>query len=89
MEEETTGGQNRLFVILAISLIGLLVFGLVGIGGVFIIRTASSSNNSKALGTFCFKHDHWVSEVSLGIDPKYRLCSLLTILQFASDQTVG
>jgi len=38
MEEETTGGQNRLFVILAISLIGLLVLGLVGIGGVFIIR---------------------------------------------------
>ena len=37
MEEETTG-QNRLFVILAISLIGLLVLGLVGIGGVFIIR---------------------------------------------------
>lgn len=38
MEEETTGGQSRLFVILAISLIGLLVLGLVGIGGVFIIR---------------------------------------------------
>jgi hypothetical protein len=38
MEEEYTGGQNRLFVILAISLIGLLVLGLVGIGGVFIIR---------------------------------------------------
>lgn len=38
MEEETTGGQNRLFVILAVSLIGLLVLGLVGIGGVFIIR---------------------------------------------------
>jgi hypothetical protein len=37
MEEETTG-QNRLFVILAISLVGLLVLGLVGIGGVFIIR---------------------------------------------------
>lgn len=37
MEEETTG-QNRLFVILAISLIGLLILGLVGIGGVFIIR---------------------------------------------------
>jgi hypothetical protein len=37
MEEETTG-QNRLFVILAVSLIGLLVLGLVGIGGVFIIR---------------------------------------------------
>jgi hypothetical protein len=38
MEEETAGGQNRLFVILAVSLIGLLVLGLVGIGGVFIIR---------------------------------------------------
>ena len=38
MEEETTGGQNRLFVILSVSLIGLLVLGLVGIGGVFIIR---------------------------------------------------
>ncbi len=38
MEEETTGGQNRLFVILAVSLIGLLVLGLVGIGGVFVIR---------------------------------------------------
>jgi cytoskeletal protein RodZ len=38
MEEETTGGQNRLFMILAVSLIGLLVLGLVGIGGVFIIR---------------------------------------------------
>jgi hypothetical protein len=37
MEEETTG-QSRLFVILAVSLIGLLVLGLVGIGGVFIIR---------------------------------------------------
>ncbi len=38
MEEESSGGENRLFVILAISLIGLLVLGLVGIGGVFIIR---------------------------------------------------
>ena len=41
MEEEMVeevDGQNRLFVILAISLIGLLVLGLVGIGGVFIIR---------------------------------------------------
>lgn len=37
MEEEGTG-QSRLFVILAVSLIGLLVLGLVGIGGVFIIR---------------------------------------------------
>lgn len=35
-EEETT--HSRLFVILAISLIGLLVLGLLGIGGVFIIR---------------------------------------------------
>lgn len=37
MEEETTG-QSRLFVILAIALIGLLVLGLLGIGGVFVIR---------------------------------------------------
>ncbi len=36
MEEES--GQNRLFVILAVSLIGLLVLGLLGVGGVFIIR---------------------------------------------------
>ena len=37
MEEESTG-QSRLFVILAIALIGLLVLGLLGIGGVFVIR---------------------------------------------------
>jgi hypothetical protein len=37
MDEETTG-QSRLFVILAIALIGLLVLGLLGIGGVFVIR---------------------------------------------------
>jgi hypothetical protein len=37
MEEETTG-QSKLFIILAVALIGLLVLGLVGIGGVFIIR---------------------------------------------------
>ncbi len=37
-EEEKSTGQNRLFVILAISLIGLLVLGLLGVGGVFIIR---------------------------------------------------
>ena len=37
MEEETTG-QSRLFVILSIALIGLLVLGLLGIGGVFVIR---------------------------------------------------
>ncbi len=37
MEEEHTG-QSRLFVILAIALIGLLVVGLLGIGGVFVIR---------------------------------------------------
>lgn len=35
-EEEESGG--RLFVILAIGLIGLLVLGLLGIGGVFVIR---------------------------------------------------
>ena len=37
MEEETRG-PNRLFVILAVSLIGLLVLGLLGVGGVFVIR---------------------------------------------------
>ncbi|MCB0193747.1 MAG: hypothetical protein KDJ65_17495 [Anaerolineae bacterium] len=37
MEEETTG-QSKLFVILAVALIGLLVLGLLGIGGVFVIR---------------------------------------------------
>ena len=37
MEEEGTR-QSRLFVILAIALIGLLVLGLLGIGGVFVIR---------------------------------------------------
>ncbi|MBN1217867.1 MAG: hypothetical protein JXM69_02975 [Anaerolineae bacterium] len=36
--EEETHGANRLFVILAISLIGLLVLGLLGVGGVFVIR---------------------------------------------------
>ncbi len=35
-EEEV--GQNRLFVTLAIALIGLLVLGLLGVGAVFIIR---------------------------------------------------
>ncbi len=37
-EEEEEGGQSRLFTILAIALVGLLVLGLLGIGGVFIIR---------------------------------------------------
>ena len=37
MEEEGIQ-QSRLFVILAIALIGLLVLGLLGIGGVFVIR---------------------------------------------------
>lgn len=37
MEDERTG-QSRLFVILAIALVGLLVLGLLGIGGVFVIR---------------------------------------------------
>ena len=37
MEEEHTG-HSRLFVILALALIGLLVLGLLGIGGVFVIR---------------------------------------------------
>lgn len=35
--EEEEGG-SRLFVILSIALIGLLVLGLLGIGGVFVIR---------------------------------------------------
>jgi hypothetical protein len=38
MAEEESTGQNKLFVILAIALIGLLVLGLMGIGGVFVIR---------------------------------------------------
>ncbi len=37
MEEEGRG-PNRLFVILAVSLIGLLVLGLLGVGGVFLVR---------------------------------------------------
>ena len=37
MDDEQVG-QSRLFVILAIALIGLLVLGLLGIGGVFVIR---------------------------------------------------
>ncbi len=37
MEEESTG-QSKLFVILAVSLIGLLVLGLLGIGGVIVIK---------------------------------------------------
>jgi hypothetical protein len=37
MEEEGRG-PSRLFVILAVSLIGLLVLGLLGVGGVFVIR---------------------------------------------------
>lgn len=37
-EEEEGIGQSKLFVILAIALIGLLVLGLMGIGGVFVIR---------------------------------------------------
>jgi hypothetical protein len=48
MEEETTGGQNRLFMILAVSLVGLLVLGLVGIGGVFIIRQNLEQQNLAA-----------------------------------------
>ena len=53
MEEEHTG-QSRLFVILAIALIGLLVLGLLGIGGVFVIRQnlqeqASVSNPTPTL----------------------------------------
>ncbi len=36
--EEEDAGQSRLFVILSIALIGLLVLGLLGIGGVFVVR---------------------------------------------------
>jgi len=36
--EEEGIQQSRLFVILAIALVGLLVLGLLGIGGVFVIR---------------------------------------------------
>jgi hypothetical protein len=38
LEDEEGAGQNRLFVTLAIALIGLLVLGLLGVGAVFIIR---------------------------------------------------
>ncbi len=34
------GGPNRLFVVLAIGLAALLVIGLVGIGGWFVLQTA-------------------------------------------------
>ncbi len=37
-EDDEATGQSRLFVILSIALIGLLVLGLLGIGGVFVIR---------------------------------------------------
>jgi hypothetical protein len=37
-DEEEGSGQSKLFVILAVALIGLLVLGLMGIGGVFVIR---------------------------------------------------
>lgn len=37
-DDEEEVGQNRLFVTLAIALIGLLVLGLLGVGAVFIIR---------------------------------------------------
>jgi hypothetical protein len=37
-EEEEEEEQSRLFVTLAIALIGLLVLGLLGVGAVFIIR---------------------------------------------------
>jgi hypothetical protein len=37
-DEEEGTGQSRLFVTLAIALIGLLVLGLLGVGAVFIIR---------------------------------------------------
>ncbi|MDM8520955.1 hypothetical protein QUF64_12980 [Anaerolineales bacterium HSG6] len=37
MEAENSG-QSKLFVVLVVSLVGLLVLGLVGIGGVFVLR---------------------------------------------------
>ena len=45
MEEEGSGA-NRLFVILAVSLIGLLVLGLLGVGGVFVIRQNMAKQES-------------------------------------------
>lgn len=50
MEEETTG-QSKLFVILAVALIGLLVLGLLGIGGVFVIRQNLREQAALALPT--------------------------------------
>jgi cytoskeletal protein RodZ len=35
---ESENGQNKLFIVLVASLVGLLVLGLVGIGGVFVLR---------------------------------------------------
>jgi len=50
MEDERTG-QSRLFVILAIALIGLLVLGLLGIGGVFVIRQNIQEQASRSQPT--------------------------------------
>jgi hypothetical protein len=50
MEEEGRGA-NRLFVILAISLIGLLVLGLLGVGGVFVIRQNMQEQESASRPT--------------------------------------
>jgi hypothetical protein len=50
MEEESTR-QSRLFVILAIALVGLLVLGLLGIGGVFVIRQNVQEQAARAMPT--------------------------------------
>ena len=38
MENEEGSGGNRLFVILAVGLAGLIVLGLLAIGGVLVLR---------------------------------------------------
>jgi hypothetical protein len=50
MEEESTR-QSRLFVMLAIALVGLLVLGLLGIGGVFVIRQNVQEQAARAMPT--------------------------------------
>jgi hypothetical protein len=37
------GGPNRLFVILAVGLGALLILGLIGVGGIFLLQRAGSS----------------------------------------------
>jgi hypothetical protein len=43
------GGPNRLFVVIAIGLAGLLILGLIALGGIFAIRTLSPSNVAPTL----------------------------------------